>query len=52
MMQEDELQKLPLDAVHRALEATMGQEGGWEVPLSYSGALDEAAETRHLASVG
>ncbi len=46
-----QLQKLPLDAAHRALDATMGAEGGWEVPLSYSGALDEAAETRRLASV-
>jgi aminomethyltransferase len=42
---------LPLDAAHRALDATMGVESGWEVPLSYSGALDEAAETRRLASV-
>ena len=51
MTQDPELKKLPLDAAHHAMEATMGQEGGWEVPLSYSGALDEAAETRRLASV-
>jgi len=48
---QHQLQKLPLDAAHEALDAAMGEEGGWEVPLSYSGALDEAAETRRLASV-
>ncbi|MBT3198674.1 MAG: hypothetical protein HN350_02060 [Phycisphaerales bacterium] len=51
MSTDSELHKLPLDAVHRGMDAAMGQEGGWEVPLSYSGALDEAAETRRLASV-
>ena len=51
MSQDTELQKLPLDAAHLALGATMGQEGGWDVPLSYEGALAEAAETRRLACV-
>ncbi|MDP7288007.1 MAG: glycine cleavage T C-terminal barrel domain-containing protein, partial [Phycisphaerae bacterium] len=48
---EQQSQKLPLDAAHLAFDATMGKEGGWDVPLSYSGALDEAAETRRLACV-
>ena len=51
MSQDPELQKLPLDAAHRELGATMGPNAGWDVPLSYSGPLEEAEETRRLASV-
>jgi aminomethyltransferase len=51
MSQDPEPLKLPLDATHRDLGATMGLEGGWEVPLSYSGALAEAAEVRDRACV-
>ena len=51
MSQDSEPLKLPLDAAHRELGATMGIEGGWEVPLSYTGPLAEAAETRRLAGV-
>ncbi|MBC8372436.1 MAG: hypothetical protein H8E53_02500 [Planctomycetes bacterium] len=43
--------KLPLDAAHRALGAAMGVEGGWEVPLSYTGPLAEASEVRRMACV-
>ena len=51
MTQPPEPLKLPLDAAHRELGATMGIEGGWEVPLSYTGPLAEAAEVRRLAGV-
>jgi len=51
MTQTPEPLKLPLDSAHRGLGATMGHEGGWEVPLSYTGPLVEAAETRRLAGV-
>ena len=51
MSPDPEPKKLPLDAAHRAMDARMAQESGWDVPLSYYGALDEAAETRRLASV-
>ncbi|MDP6544328.1 MAG: glycine cleavage T C-terminal barrel domain-containing protein [Phycisphaerae bacterium] len=51
MSPDPEPLKLPLDAAHRELGATMGIEGGWDVPLSYGAPLAEAAETRRLASV-
>jgi len=51
MPQDSEPLKLPLDAAHRALGAAMGVEGGWEVPLSYTGSLAEASEVRRLACV-
>ncbi|MCP4377095.1 MAG: hypothetical protein GY794_13070 [bacterium] len=51
MPRDDEPRKLPLDAVHRASEATMGLESGWDVPISYTGPLAEATETRSSACV-
>ncbi len=42
---------LPLDAAHRELEARMGDQAGWAVPLSYRGALVEAADARAHAGV-
>jgi len=51
MSPDPESLKLPLDEAHRELGATMGIEGGWEVPMSYSGALAEAAEVRDRACV-
>jgi aminomethyltransferase len=48
---EQEMLRSALHDVHVALEAKMGVEAGWEVPLSYHGALDEAAETRRRASI-
>jgi len=47
----DELLKLPLHDKHVDAGATMGGEGGWEVPLSYGAALSEAAEVRRFAGV-
>ena len=38
------MKRSPLDAVHRALGAKMVPFGGWEMPLEYTGTIDE-----HLA---
>lgn len=46
---EDLLHKSPLHDKHVAAEAVMGEEGGWAVPMSYSGALEEAAAARRRA---
>ena len=51
LMGENELLKTALHSKHVAMEATMGTEGGWEVPLSYRGALEEVGEVRGRAGV-
>jgi aminomethyltransferase len=54
------LRHSPLDAQHRALGARMAEFGGWEMPIQYSGVLDEHRACRehgvvfdvsHLGSV-
>ncbi len=50
-MTEDELLTTALHDKHVALEAKMGDEAGWEMPLSYGGALEEAAEVRRRAGI-
>ena len=37
----------PLDAVHRALGAKMVPFGGWEMPLEYTGTIDEHMACRN-----
>ena len=51
MMAEEQLLKTALHDTHLAAGATMGVEGGWAVPMSYRGALEEAAEVRNHAGV-
>ena len=51
MMSEEQLLKTALHDTHLAAGATMGGEGGWVVPMSYRGALEEAAEVRNRAGV-
>ncbi|HEX5615445.1 MAG TPA: glycine cleavage system aminomethyltransferase GcvT [Acidimicrobiia bacterium] len=41
----------PLDARHRALGARMVEFGGWDMPIQYSGVLDEHRECRDGAVV-
>lgn len=41
----------PLDAAHRALGAKMVPFGGWEMPLEYSGTIDEHLACRQSAVV-
>ena len=50
-MGKDQLLKTALHNKHLALEAKMGEEGGWSVPLSYRGALEEASEVRQRTGV-
>ena len=45
------LRRSPLDAVHRALGARMAEFGGWEMPLQYSGVLEEHRACRERAVV-
>jgi aminomethyltransferase len=40
------LRKTPLNAVHRAAGAKMVDFGGWDMPVQYSGILDEHATVR------
>ena len=41
------LRKTPLNAVHRASGAKMVDFGGWDMPVQYSGILDEHATVRN-----
>jgi aminomethyltransferase len=41
----------PLDAVHRALGARIVPFGGWEMPLEYTGTLDEHMACRQSAAI-
>jgi aminomethyltransferase len=43
--------RTPLHDKHRAMEARMGSEGGWSVPMSYRGPLDEAAAALQRGAV-
>jgi aminomethyltransferase len=45
------LQHSPLDAAHRALGARMGASGGWEMPIQYTGVLEEHRACRQHAVV-
>ena len=36
---------------HVAMEATMGLDGGWEMPMAYAGAIDEVSRVRDSAGV-
>jgi aminomethyltransferase len=48
---EDNLRFSPLDAQHRALGARMVPFGGWEMPLQYTGVLEEHRACREHAVV-
>src|SRR5260370_4238448 len=41
-----DLLKIPLDAVHRAMGAKMVDFGGWDMPVEYKGVLDEHRAVR------
>jgi aminomethyltransferase len=45
------LRNSPLDAQHRALGARMAEFGGWEMPIQYSGVLEEHRACREHAVV-
>ncbi|HZP27771.1 MAG TPA: glycine cleavage system aminomethyltransferase GcvT [Acidimicrobiia bacterium] len=46
-----DLRRSPLDAAHRALGARMVEFGGWEMPIQYTGVLDEHRACREHAVV-
>lgn len=46
-----DLKKTPLNEVHRALGARMVPFGGWDMPVQYSGVLDEHRTTRTKAGL-
>ena len=48
---DSELQHSPLDAQHRALVAKMVPFGGWDMPLQYTGVLEEHRACREGAVV-
>src|SRR5437879_1914706 len=45
------LQATPLNAVHRRLKAKMVDFGGWDMPVQYSGILDEHHAVRNAVGV-
>ncbi len=45
------MKQSPLDAAHRALGAKMVPFGGWEMPLEYSGTIDEHLACRQASVV-
>jgi aminomethyltransferase len=47
----DDMRRSPLDAEHRALGARMAGFGGWEMPIQYSGVLEEHRACRERAVV-
>jgi aminomethyltransferase len=46
-----DLQRSPLDAVHRALGAKMGAFAGWDMPIEYQGTLAEHRAVREAVGV-
>jgi aminomethyltransferase len=50
-MSEATLLKTPLNSVHRALGAKMVDFGGWDMPVQYSGIIDEHNAVRNSVGV-
>ena len=48
---ETALKATPLNAVHRELGAKMVDFGGWDMPVQYSGIIDEHNAVRNRAGV-
>src|SRR5918993_2592153 len=45
------LQRTPLNAVHRRMGARMVDFGGWDMPVQYSGILDEHNAVRNAVGL-
>ncbi len=45
------LRKSPLDDVHRALGARLVEFGGWDMPIQYTGVIEEHRACREAAVV-
>lgn len=50
-MSDAGLRRTPLDAVHRALGARMAAFGGWEMPIQYTGIIEEHRTVRSAAGL-
>src|SRR5213075_2324256 len=50
-MSEGPLKKTPLNELHRTLGGKMVDFGGWELPVQYSGILEEHQAVRERAGV-
>jgi len=50
-MSEAPLLKTPLNSVHRALGARMVDFGGWDMPVQYSGVIDEHNAVRNSVGI-
>ena len=50
-MEPTELLRTPLNAVHRALGAKMVDFGGWDMPVQYSGLIDEHNTVRNAVGL-
>src|SRR5215472_5435091 len=50
-MQTAALQRTPLYETHRAAGARMVDFGGWEMPVQYSGLVDEHHTVRHAVGL-
>jgi aminomethyltransferase len=50
-MTAETLKKSPLDDLHRALGARMVPFAGWEMPLQYSGIVEEVKSVRERSGV-
>src|SRR3954453_13595848 len=46
-----DLKKTPLNSVHRRLGARMVDFGGWDMPVQYSGILEEHAAVRNFVGL-
>ena len=51
MAQNDGSFRTSLFDKHVEMDATMGQDGGWEMPMSYAGAIEEVGALRSRAGV-
>src|SRR6266540_3800020 len=51
MPAEPALRSTPLNSVHRALKAKMVDFGGWDMPVQYSGIIDEHNAVRNSVGV-
>ncbi len=50
-MTQEPLRKSPLDAVHRSLSARMVPFAGWEMPIQYTGIVEEVKAVRERAGM-
>ena len=51
MSSDRPLRQTPLNAVHRALGARMVDFGGWDMPVQYTGVIEEHRATRGAAGL-